>query len=344
MIPALALAAALAASPAENENATNPPAPVRLIFDTDMGNDIDDLLALGMIHALQSRGACELLAVTVTKDHELAGPLIDAVNHFYGRGDIPIGVVKGGATRDEGRFVGVARSTNDDGSLRYPHDLAGNDDAPEATPLLRQVLAAQPDGSVVIAQVGFSTNLARLLDSGPDEHSPLSGPELVTKKVRLLSIMAGLFRPPVEGRSGPDGEYNIVMDLPAAKALIAAWPTPIVFSGWEVGDAIRYPAWSILEDYAYVPHHPLPEAYILYEPPPHERPCWDLTSVLYGIYPDRAYFDLSPNGVVSVDNRGRTTFRETDDGPHRYLIVTPEQVARVREAFALLASQPPDTR
>src|SRR3954471_4503696 len=82
-------------------------APVRLIFDTDIGNDVDDVLALGIIHALQSRGACELIAVTVTKDHELAGPFVDAVNTFYGRPAIPIGVVRDGVTREEGKFLGM---------------------------------------------------------------------------------------------------------------------------------------------------------------------------------------------------------------------------------------------
>src|SRR3954452_9913856 len=91
--------------------------PVRLIFDTDMGNDVDDLLALGMIHALQSRGACDLLAVTVTKDHELAGPFVDAVNTFYGRPRIPVGVVRDGATRDQGKFLGLVRKSH------YPHAL-----------------------------------------------------------------------------------------------------------------------------------------------------------------------------------------------------------------------------
>src|SRR3954463_6982017 len=84
--------------------------PVRLIFDTDIGNDVDDVLALGMIHALQSRKVCDLLAVTVTKDHELAGPFADAVNTFYGRPHIPVGVVRGGVTRDEGKFLGMVRA------------------------------------------------------------------------------------------------------------------------------------------------------------------------------------------------------------------------------------------
>jgi hypothetical protein len=78
--------------------------PVKLIFDTDMGNDTDDLMALCMIHTLQSRGAVDLLAVTITKDHPQAAAFVDAVNTFYGRPDIPVGVVKGGVTPEPGKF------------------------------------------------------------------------------------------------------------------------------------------------------------------------------------------------------------------------------------------------
>jgi len=35
---------------------------VPVIFDTDMGNDVDDALALAMLHALESRGECRLRA------------------------------------------------------------------------------------------------------------------------------------------------------------------------------------------------------------------------------------------------------------------------------------------
>lgn len=53
-------------------------APVDVIFDADMGNDVDDALALGLLHALESRGECRLLAVTLTKDHPLAAAYTDA--------------------------------------------------------------------------------------------------------------------------------------------------------------------------------------------------------------------------------------------------------------------------
>ena len=83
--------------------------PVRLIFDTDICGDCDDVLALGMIHALESRGACRLLAVTISVDHELAAPFVDAVNTFYGRGEIPIGVVGKGGVVEKSRYLVAGR-------------------------------------------------------------------------------------------------------------------------------------------------------------------------------------------------------------------------------------------
>ncbi len=312
--------------------------PVKLIFDTDIGNDVDDVLALGVIHSLQSRGECELLAVTITKDHEQCVPFTDAVNTFYGRGEIPIGMVRNGVTPEQSRFT-VLADQHDDGKLRYPHDLRSGSEAPEAVELLRRTLAAQPDSSVVIVQVGFSTNLARLLDSPADDASELSGTELVKRKVRLLSLMAGAFEP-INGATHL--EYNVVKDIPAAQQLVKRWPTPMIFSGFEIGLAITYPAQSIEQDYGYVAHHPIPEAYRLYEPPPHNRPTWDLTSVLHSVRPEHGYFDLSPTGEVHVADDGETTFTPSADGRCRFLIASPEQVIRTREALVQLSSQPPD--
>src|SRR5262249_53406797 len=200
-------------------------------------------------------------------------------------------------------------------------------------------LAAQPDGSVVIAQVGFSTNLARLLDSPPDECSPLPGQELVRRKVRLLSLMAGAFQP-IEGN--PDyREYNVIKDIKSAQALAEGRPTAMVYSGFEIGIALPYPAVSIERDYSYVPHHPLAEAYIKRNPPPHNRPTWDLTSVLVAVLGDRGYFDVSSRGKVTVGADGVTRFEAASEGRHSYLILRPEQQPRVLEALAQLSSQPP---
>lgn len=331
----LSFAAILAWGVAESPAAE----PVPLVFDTDMGNDVDDAMALSMIHALQSRGECKLLAVTLTKDNEYACRFVDLLNTFFGRGDVPIGVVSGGVLPGEGKYLRQVATATDDGRLRYSHDLVNRADAPEAVKLLRKVLAAQPDGSVVMVQVGFSTNLAALLKSAPDDASPLDGKALVKQKVRLLSTMAGAYTEQLKEKHFR--EFNIARDVPSAQTVFGEWPTPVVASGWEIGHAIQHPARSMQDDYGYVAHHPLREAYDYYRGLANDQPTYDLTSVLYAVRPDRGYFDLSPPGRIVVEDDGFTRFEPHPNGPHRHLMARPEQVAAVREAQAMLCSQPP---
>jgi len=316
-----------------------PPAPpVKIIFDTDVGNDVDDVLALSLLHALQSRGHSELLAVTITKPDELAGPFVDAMNTFYGRPGIPIGFTSAIIKNDAGRYLPLV-TNEDNGMPRYPHRLKRSSDAIPATKLLRKILSQQADHSVVLIQVGYFSNFAALLDTAPDEFSALTGRELAQQKVKLLSVMAGKFD---SSEQEHFLEFNVTQDLPATKKLAREWPTPIVWSGYEIGVALPFPSVSIERDFAYVPHHPAAEAYYRYNPPPHERPTWDLTASLYAVLPDRGYFDLSPPGRVTVEPDGFTRFTPGPDGRDHYLILRDTQIPRVKEALVQLASQPPD--
>ncbi|WP_321470384.1 nucleoside hydrolase [uncultured Paludibaculum sp.] len=304
----LFLAAAFALSAA-------PPIPV--IFDTDMGNDIDDALALAMLHGLESRGEIRLVAVTVTKDNPWAPRYVSAVNTFYGRAGIPIGMVKNGVTKDEGKYLRKAIEAG-----HYPY----SDQTQDAVELLRKTLTAQADGSVVIIQVGFSTNLARLLVAP-------GGRELAARKVKLLSLMAGDFT-----NHGP--EYNVKEDVPSAKKLVADWPTPTVWSGYEIGQTIKFPAHSIDHDFAWSPKNPVVDGYKNYMKFPYDRETWDLTAVLYALRPDAGYFTLSQPGRVAVDDKGFTKFQADPKGRDRYLILNDIQRARVLDALIWLATQP----
>lgn len=311
--------------------------PVPIIFDTDMGNDIDDALALAVIHSLEARGECHLRAVTITKDNPYAAPFIQAINTFYGRPSIPLGIVQKGKTPEPSNYLtGVVDAKDAAGESLYPSSIKPRDPVPTAVEILRRTLANEPDASVVIIQVGFSTNLAALLESPADAISPLTGKELATRKVRLLSVMAGNFAP-----SDHTKEYNVFIDAPAAKKVFADWPTPIIASGFEIGRAILYPATSIEKDFRYVPHHPVAHAYTLYQKMPYDRETWDLTSVLAAIRPDAGFFGLSDPGTITVDADDVTQFRFHPQGKHRYLTVSEQQIIRVREALVQLASQPP---
>lgn len=308
---------------------------VPIVFDTDIGNDIDDALALGVIHALQSRGECELLAVTISKDNRHSAPFVDLVNTFYGRPEIPIGIVRDGKTPEDARYTREPVEALRDGRPRWPRAVAEGQPREDAVRLLRKTLAGQPDHSVALVVVGFSTNVARLLDSPPDDLSPLGGRALCEQKCRLLSMMAGMF-----SARDRHKEYNVYIDLPAARKVFAEWPGEIVASGYEVGAAVKYPATSIERDFNWTADHPLKAAYELYQKMPYDRETWDLTSVLFAVRPDRGYFGLSPAGTITVNAAEITQFEESGAGRQRYLTLTPDQAVRVQEALMLLASQP----
>lgn len=308
--------------------------PVRFIFDTDIGNDVDDTMALAVIHALQNRNECELLAVTITKDNPYAAPMTAVLNTFYGRPDIPIAVVKNGPAKEDGKYNRQVLELKDDaGKPRYSYKLSPVEQLPEAVAYLRKRLAAEPDNSVVLVQVGFFTNLARLLETQGDDISPLSGKELIVKKVKFLSLMAAAW----DGRR----EYNVIQDIPNAQKMIDNWPTEMIFSGWEIGNSIQYPPKSMRDDFNYVKYHPVKDAYHFYRGLDNSQPTYDLTSVLYAVRPDRGYFDLSPKGTVKVLDNGTTTFEPSENGKHRFLHVNPTQIAAVREALIQLTSEPP---
>ena len=289
----------------------------RIIFDTDMGNDIDDALALAMLHALTDRGECELIGVTLTNGNPAAVPYIRMLNRFYGRPQLPVGAalkqLKDGA--GDGYMAAALRG----GAIAT---------AEPALTLLRRLLENASE-KVTIVQTGFSTNLASLLNSP-------GGAALAKEKVALLVAMAGNFA---------DGapEYNVRIDIPSAKAVFERWPTPVVFSGFEIGRALPYPAASIEHDFGYIASHPIAESYRAYSHMPYNRPTWDLTAALEAVRPEHGYFSLSERGLVTVEANGATRFT-IGAGDRQYLRLDPAKRAEILEALTLLASQPPARR
>jgi inosine-uridine nucleoside N-ribohydrolase len=292
-----------------------------VIFDTDMGNDVDDALALAMLHALTDRGECRLIGVTLTNGNPAAVPYVQMVNQFYGRGELPLGLamrsLEGGA--QDGYLSAVLKSA--------PSEFRGRAKVLPAVTLLRELLSAAVE-KVVIVQTGFSTNLAALLDSP-------GGLALARDKVELVVVMAGDF-------SGGRPEYNVRIDVPSAKTVFERWPTPVVFSGFEIGRDLLYPAVSIEHDFAYAKWHPIAESYRAYHKMPYDRPTWDLTAVLEAVRPGR-YFASSDAGAVRVDADGATHFT-AGAGNRRFLRLDPAKRLEILEVLQLLASDPPRRR
>ena len=310
--------------------------PLPVILDTDMGNDIDDPFALAVLHGLADRGECTILAVTSSKPHSLSAPMCEAINTAYGRPDIPVGATLSKTPTGDGPYL--VKVLGAKAREKFLHKLADGKDAPEAVALLRKTLASQADRSVVLICVGFSTNMAALLKSPGDSASALAGRTLVGKKVARLVMMAGKF-------NELKPEYNVEMDVAAARAVFADWPTPIVLSPSEVGFRLQYPGEPKFEA------PPTPEAKRLMMATniatfgrPNGFPGWDLSAALHAVRPEFGYFKVSKPGTVGVDEKGVTKLTPSDDGQHRYLIVDPDRGGAVRAAYQELAEQKPAKR
>ena len=321
------------------QNASRAEGPIPIIFETDMGNDVDDVLALDLIHKAQDAGQARLLMVGLNKSGLSSAEFIDIMDIWYGYPDVPIGFAFDGPQTNPRRNFNdtVCLCKKADGSPAFKRSLKDYSSLPEAHLLYRKILAGQPDGSVVIASVGFSTNLARLMETGPDTYSRLSGMELIRKKVRLLSVMAGDFAKPEHA------EYNVVTDIPAAKKVLEEWPGEVVLSPFDVGMAVQYPAASIEKDFTWADPHPLVKAYEAYIQMPYDRATWDPTAVLYALDGEK-WFTVSEPGFVTVDAGGHTSFRPDVKGNRKYLSVTPEQASAILKHFLVVVPKKPAAR
>ena len=192
-----------------------------IIFDTDMDSDCDDAAALAMLHALADRGEIELLAPMGASKHPGSPACTEALNTYFGRGDLPIGAPKrsSGTQQSSTYAEAIAKS--------FPHDIGSHEMVPDATMVYREVLASQPDESVTIVTVGDLTNLRFLVESEADEISPLSGRELVSAKVRQWVCMGSRYPADLD----PNKWGNFKPDAESTVRAIAAWPTRITFTG-----------------------------------------------------------------------------------------------------------------
>jgi inosine-uridine nucleoside N-ribohydrolase len=182
---------------------------------------------------------------------------------------------------------------------------------PDAVNIYRKVLNESPDKSVTIVTVGFLTNLSNLLKSEADGVSPLSGMELVTKKVSRLVSMAGRFP---RGR-----EFNIYIDSASSEYVYNNWPGEVVFTGFEIGWEIRTGLRLIKSP---VKNSPVKDVFRISIPLSAEdslgRMSWDETAVLIGVYGTEGFFD-TVRGKIIVNKDGSNGWIDDANGKQLYV-------------------------
>lgn len=302
--------------------------PVPIIFDTDMDTDCDDTGALAMLHGLANKGEATILATVVSSHYRWSAPCVEAINSYYNRPDLPIGVPKkpGAPTNRGSRYAKQIAE-------RFPTKLKTNDDAPDAVDVYRQVLSSQKDNSVVIVTVGYMTNLAYLLESKPDKYSPLTGRELVKEKVKSYVCMGGRYpkhlNPGVFGNFKPD---------PAAAVKVAnQWPGTIVFTG--LGDDVLTG-----ERLKETPDkNPVKMAYKLYLGERAARNSWDLFAVLYAVRPDEPYWIMQKEGYNHIFENGTNEWRKENNPNHWLLKIKSDKKVYVKNLMNELMVLSPES-
>ena len=303
------------------------PTPTSVIFETDMGNDIDDAMALDILYKNMDAHNIDLLGISVHKNNPHAAEFIDIMNNWYGHKRIPIGVNTACVT-DMGCIdycTKVCAMNDKDGMALFERSKKPKFE--EAVDMYRRLLSAQDDKSVVIISVGFSTTMAALLKSGADQNSALTGRELVEKKVKYFSIMAGEFE------NQDHREFNIEQDVESAKYLFENIPVPVVITPFKLGTQVLFPASSILNDFEWGVKHPFVEAYKNYLKMPYDCCTFDVIATYYACFPESKNLTLSEEGEIEIFDGGKTRFTPKKDGRYRILSANAEQCAKIREYF-----------
>ena len=285
-----------------------------VILDTDIGSSTDDLFAMEMLYRYADEGRCKLLGIVVDRPGEDYAALADVMSTYFGYGSVPIGLERNGVKNPK-VFIDYKNLYNhktDKGELMFKRTVSDYSAVPDGWQLYRKLLAAQPDHSVSICAVGFVSSLVQLLASEPDDISPLSGVELVRKKVKDLYLMAGVFT------SSEEPDYNFLQNPASTRNLYELWPrtVPVVFSPMEVGNEIDYKPETVISDINWTDIHPIKQVYMKYDCDTGQK-MWDPLAVIHAVEGD-ALFTLSERGVVTLTEKFETIFTPSATGNERY--------------------------
>jgi len=310
----LALGPAWSASAAAG--VTNRPV---IIFDTDMGSDVDDAGALALLHRLADLGEVELAGVIFSSGKNRFGVgVCDAINTWYGRGDLPLGQYQPDDVGDPQNSYSrqIATATN-----VYHHDVI--DQAPDLVRLYKDLLRAARDRSVTILTVGHPHGLVWLMRDS-------EGASLVKEKVSRWVAMGGT--PEKPGRDWNLGENGTgaYMD-----ELLSTWPTEAYFSPF--GETVitgnrKMPMTPV--------NNPVREAYRLWNNALEQgRSSWDQVAVLYTARPH--LFEVQ-RGTMSHTSGPNVVWKSTATDSKHYRVLPTISQSVLAELIEDLMAQPPN--
>jgi hypothetical protein len=279
----------------------------KVIFDTDLDSDVDDVGALAMLLNMHKAGIIELAGIIVTSDDPYSPLCADAICTYYREEGIPVAFYMGNSSlTNHSRYSKIIAD-------EFPAGIASWAEAEGSTRLYRRLLGNCADNSVIIITVGHLSSLQKLIESSSDKFSSLNGKDLVLKKVQKWICMGGQY---------PEGkEANFFRPDPKSTVYcIQNWMKEVIFVGWEAGNEIMTGGnylKSRLES-----KNPVYRSYELYNNFS-GRSSWDQLAVLQLTDISERFFNYSNYGLCIVASDGSNKWIEDKTGNHRYIILKP---------------------
>jgi len=304
--------------------------PLGVVFDCDMGESIDDALALAALYGLDGKNECRVVAVSTTNPTLASAAFCEVMGRFYagavsaqfaaaGR-TLPVGMATSGIRKMETPMLlePLARK-GADGAPVYNHGIQGLVDTADPAAVVRNAFTAQHDQNAALVLAGPAVTVAAAL--------ALPGvKDLIARKARyLVAVERGLAAHPA-----------------SAKTLFAEWPGAIFVVPESMGEVYKFPASAISTAFSWSPNHPVVDAFRAAGNK--DAPAAGALAALHGVRAEKKYFDVSPAGRFELGADGKLTLKPSADGKHHWLEPDAAQAEAAMAAMVELASAKPVVR
>ena len=281
---------------------------IKIIIDTDLGADCDDVGAIALAIEFAKRNECEILAVSHCIKGEEGPKCIDIISTYY---DLyfPIGVNDFKYIKDNNVH------SYDREMIKQYEKYIKNSKYENSVNLYRKILSEADDDSVVFITIGTLTNVSALICSKKDNHSSLSGKELLHKKVKKFVCMFGIFNDGSRVTNFNNNErfveYNVQCDVEAARNFVSNVKKPVYIVDFYDGVDV----WTCKKLFDKNIISPITLSYELYAKGPSRS--WDLLAVYY-VIKNEFYDEIGP-GFLKIDDVGYSSFLPDEKGNFFYL-------------------------
>jgi hypothetical protein len=272
---------------------------------------------MAVLHKLADKGEVKISGVIYSSGKNKFGiGVCDAINTYYGRGDLPLGQNLKDDVGDPRDFFSKQIATD---TATYHHDVIKS--ATDLVCAYKKMLEKEQEASVTIVTIGHPIGLVHLLR---DEE----GARLVKSRVSRWVAMGG---------SGWNFSKNGMAEY--MPELLKNWPCQLYMSSYGakvITGNIKLPGTA--------KNNPVRKAYeaFIWNCLERGRPSWDQIALLFAVRPE--YFKVDSYGCVEQTENKNVRWNDKKNNPKHHRVLPKISDAQMRDIIEGLMSEQPVKR